>query len=188
MNININTPSFKLSKSDKIILDTNILLMVFYGKFIQKNISYKKGYQDFVNRCLSNKNVIYTTETNICEALHVIDKISLDLYNNKNKVKIGLKEFHKISSESNKVRKDMEVFYNCIKNAIQIIPNEESDNWLNEYFSNNDALDMYDYYLIYITKNNNIKNILTDDEDFICNQDLISGLNILSQNSKIFNN
>lgn len=187
MNININSPICKISKSDKIILDTNILLMVFYSKYIQKDPKYKKGYQDFVNKCLCNKNKLYTTEININEAFHVIDKTALDLYNNKYKTSIGIKEFHKITSELIQLHEDMKVFYNCVKEAIIILPSGSLNEWITGFFSNDAPLDLYDYFLINATKNNNIKNILTDDEDFIHDKELIKELNILSQNSKIFN-
>lgn len=187
MNININSPMCQISKTDKIILDTNILLMVFYSKYIQKDPKYKKGYQDFVNKLLCNKNKVYTTETNINEALHVIDKTALDLYNKRNKTSLGLKEFHKITSELIQVHKDMKIFYNCIKEAIIILPSGNLNEWITEYFSNDAPLDLYDYFLINVAKTNTIKNILTDDEDFIYSSELIEGLNILSQNSKIFN-
>lgn len=187
MNININSPICKISKTDKIIIDTNILLMVFYSKYIQKDPKYKKGYQDFVNRLLGNKNKVYTTETNINEALHVIDKTALDLYNKKNKTSIGIKEFHKITTELNQVHNDMKIFYNCIKEAMIILPSGNLNEWITEYFSNEAPLDLYDYFLINSAKKNNIKNILTDDEDFKYGRELIDGLNLLSQNSKIFN-
>lgn len=187
MIFNINSPTCKFAKGSKIILDTNILLMQFFSRYIQKNASYKVNYQNFISYCISNKLQLYTTEINIYEALHVIDKTCLDIYNNVNNKQIDVKNFHKLTAEIKKTHTEMEIFYKCVKNTIKILPNVESSKWLEEYFNTNNSLDLYDYILLKTSKENNIGNILTDDSDFISDMQLINGLNIISQNSKILN-
>lgn len=184
---NINSPNCKLAKSEKIIIDTNILLMVFYSPYIQQGKTYKQNYQNFFYRCISNKMNLYTTQGNIREALHVIDNISLSIYNIQNKTDLDLKQYHKIETEVIKVHKDMDIFYKCVSGAINIISNEDIDKWINDYFNATNSLDLYDYDLIITAKQNKITNILTDDSDFVSDMNLISGLNLLSQNSKILN-
>ena len=187
MNYNICSPIFKLSKGDKVLVDTNILLMVFYSPYIQQNKPYKQAYQNFFYSCINSKVILYTTQENIREALHVIDNISLTIYNKQNKKQLKLKDFHKISAEVKNVHRAMELFYMGVKQAVNIILNEDMNQWINDYFQSTNCIDLNDYDLIKTAQRYNIKNILTDDCDFVTDINLINGLNLLSQNSKILN-
>lgn len=188
MFLNINSPVVKLKRGEKLIIDTNILLITFFSKIIEKRNPYKEKYQNYVHSCLSNKIELYTTEINLYEGLHVIDKTNLDIYNRAQSSNLSLKEFHKIEKEVEKSREDMSVFYNCIKKSIKILPSDSFEKIFTEdFFNSNNCLDICDYALIKIANINNIYNILTDDSDFISDKTLIKDFNIFTQNSIILN-
>ena len=138
---------------------------------------------------MSNKIELYTTELNIYEGFHVIDKINLDIYNRDKSSKIILKDFHKIESEVKKSREDMDIFYKCIEKSIKILPTGSlKEIFTTDFFDSSNCLDIYDYALLKISSKNKIYNILTDDSDFISDKALIEDFNILTQNSDILNN
>ncbi len=188
MKININSPAFCKIKNEKIILDTNILLIMFFSyNMNEESKDYKKQYQNFIKNNLKN-NTFFTSRINICESFHVIDKTKLEMYNNEHKTQISIKEFHYIKEEIEKTRKDMKIFYECVKNVINILPNEDlKEEWMEEYLNSKNSLDLYDFALIKIAQENNIKNILTNDYDFVSDPDLVKNMNIYSQNSRILN-
>ncbi len=185
--ININAPSLKLAKGEKIILDTNILLMQFYSNPLEKDNERKKGYQNFINKCITNKLKLYTTQLNIYESFHMIDKINLDIYNAVNGTDLNIKNYHKIEEERIKVHSDMEIFYKCLSNAITILQDYTEEHWIDEYIPSNNCLDLYDFALVKISEANGISSILTNDSDFISDIDLIQNFNIFTQNNKILN-
>lgn len=184
--ININSPLTKSIKIYNIIIDTNILFYVFYSR-IEKNSSNKeKLYQDFITFLISTNVKIHTTQFNIYELFHLIDKINLELYNKANSKTLTIKDYHKIPSERTKVHDEFKVVYNSIKQSINILPSTLSDLAIADYINNNSlTLDFYDFALFFIASENDIKNILTHDSDFLSLES--ADITIFTQNHTILN-
>lgn len=181
---NINSPLINSTNFQHLLLDTNILLDVFYSN-ASKEVTHREiSYQNFVTKCLSKKIPLYTTEFNIYECFHVIDNISKDLYDKS----LSLKEYHKIKDEREKVHKDFKIIYTAIRNALKILPASLSEDEILEYIDiTNNYYDLYDFALLKIAKQNGLKYILTNDADFCSNMDYIKPFEIFTQNTKMLN-
>ncbi len=189
MILNIKSPMVKVKNLSKVMIDTNVLIDVFYSN-ISKEISLRERiYQNFVNECITNKKELYTTEYNIFEAFHLIDKINLDIYCECNEKQITMKEYHKIEEERVKVHQQLKIFYNSVKKALEIIPYSLNDTEINKYIiATDNTYDLYDFALLKAIEENNFKYLLTHDSDFCSNIEYVSNIYILTQNDKMINN
>lgn len=186
MVININSPMIKPKNFNKIIIDTNILIDVFYSNIGKEISNRERNYQNFLSNCINTHIPLFTSKYNIFEALHVIDNINCGLYERKTCKEINLKEYHKINEERIKVREDFKIFYNSIKKPIKILDYSLKENELEEYFEDVDnTYDLYDFILIKTAQHYNFKYLLTHDSDFYKN---IENMIILTQNSNLINN
>jgi len=177
---NIKSPNINSLNIPHLILDTNVLLDVFYSNSGKNSTDREKIYQNFITKCISKKIPLYTTELNIYECFHVIESINKELYDNS----LSIKQYHKIKSETEKVHKDFKILYESIKKTLKILPASLSDVQISEYIdSTNLYLDLYDFALLKIAEENNIKFILTNDPDFWGNMEYIEKYYILTQNN-----
>lgn len=186
--ININQPNIKSIKPPKIIIDTNVLIDVFYSN-PSKEITYReKQYQNYINDCVNRKIPLYTTGINIYETFHVIDNINKDIYALSNNTKLTLKEYHKIEDEVKKVHKDCEIIYKSINATIKIISHSTTEAYIQNYINKeNSCLDLYDIVLLKTAENEKIKYILTHDSDFAYSPEEIKDFYVLTQNSDMIN-
>lgn len=186
--ININQPNALAVRPTKIIIDTNVLIDLFYSNASIRTKYRARQYQNYINFCVQKKIPLYTTGINIYETFHVIDNINKDLYNSKNGTKLELKEYHKIGSEVKKVHKEFDVIFKSLSAIINIIPHTTSNDHIENYISKSDSsMDFYDIVLLKTAEDEQIKYILTNDSDFISNPEYIKNCNILTQNSTMIN-
>lgn len=157
----------------KILLDTNILLWVFYER-INSSKSYQKLiYPCFVETLLKkdSSNVLYTTIFNILEAFSVIENNEYEIYlaeNSLDKKTFSKKDYRLISVEREKIKSMLELFFEQLSTALEITENQISKVDLIEFYTTytEQYLDSNDFALIKICNEGNFDYLLTDDADF----------------------
>lgn len=157
----------------KIALDTNILLWLFYERITFSNSYQKETYPCFVEYLLKNEhdNLLYTTIYNILEAFSVIENNEYEIYvteNSLDKNTFSKKDYRLIESERNKIKSILNLFYEQVSNALEIIENQISKSDLIEFYDTytEQYLDPNDFALIKICNQNSFDYLLTDDADF----------------------
>jgi len=188
----INTPNSYSTSISSIAIDTNVLLWTFYGNLIRSVRYQRTHYPNFLSNAITaNRTALYTTYSNIFEALHVIENNEYEIYlasQNLTKNDVSYKDYRTIASERIKLKGTLSVFYNAVKAAINIEDFTENKEILIKEFLDLYLLHQYDFYdfnLIKFSNKNNIKAILTDDIDFKSYQGLINGINIYTANAKM---
>ena len=183
---NIKNPLTPNIAVPKILLDTNILVHIFYNNLYQNTTNISRQYQNYVNHLITKKEKLYTTEFNIYEMYHVIDKINRDIYSRENGQDISLKEYHKNQTEVKKVHKEFKASYDTLKNCIQILPYQFEKEDIDDFCEKDESsLDFYDYMLLKVADKEKFKYILTDDADFVSNLDYIKNFDIMTQNNEM---
>lgn len=179
------------SKSNSIVIDTNVLLWNFYG-----NLSYSSGYQKDIYQPLLSKIVsikgckIYTTTINIFEVFNVIEKSEYRIYlnnNNLDNTKFTMKQYRQLPEERKKIKNTCDLILKQISkcmNVVDVTIKKDDINEFNENF-NFHKYDIFDFALIKFAKDNNIDYILTDDKDFSTGSYLLDTINIMTANNNL---
>jgi len=149
------------------ILDTNVLLYVFYPN---SSPTYAASYSNFVAALINNKKKLCVPMFYLCEAFHVIEKTECKLYNKQNHTSIKLKDYREIPAERSKVKGILRLFLDNIKNIPEIVIEEQTlvtssaDTFIDNYDSH--SLDYFDLCLEEFSDSNGYP-IITNDKDFI---------------------
>lgn len=185
--IDINKVDLEECTDDEFILDTNALLWAFYPNS-QSNYQVAVYYSNFISQLITKEKKIYIPMFNFCEAIHVIEKIEFRIYQhscgNKN---LKIKDFRAIPQERKNLKDTLALFIEQIENIPQITLIEQQLCYnLPKAFVNrfdNHTLDLFDIFLIEISKDKNFS-IITDDKDFLsvqcdnniytCNQNILT--------------
>lgn len=186
--ININQPNALAIRPSKILIDTNVLIDLFYSHPLGRPSYRARQYQNYMNGCLQKKIPLYTTGINIYEIFHVIDNINREFYNSKNGSNLNLKEYHKIDSEVKKVHKEFDMIFKSLSTVITVLPHTTTNEHIENYISKSDScMDFYDIILLKTAEDEQFNYILTHDADFISNPAYVQNYNILTQNSAMIN-
>lgn len=178
------------SLPSSILVDTNVLLWVFYGKYGFKIDKYKASYSKFLSKSLQNKVSVYTTSLNVSEVFHLIEYAEFKFYCEKNNIKITstnrtaeLKKYRSDSNEQNNLKKEFFNVYNQITKQMHILSSNVSHKDVVEYINQApNCPDFFDLAFIKICNDNLIKSILTDDSDF---KNLSKNFDIYTNNVKM---
>lgn len=168
------------------LLDTNALLWAFYPNS-QSGNSSAADYSNFISDIISSNKHIYIPMFNVCEAIHVIERIQYKIYKDTNGIyNLKLKDFRSIPQERNNLKQILNLFWQQLCNIPQIIFIDETiDSELPQKFIDTfeqHSLDLFDT-LLYKLSNEKKYAIITDDKDF--SSVSIVG-NIYSCNSNFF--
>ena len=86
------------------LLDTNALLWAFYPNS-QSGNSSAADYSNFISDIISSNKHIYIPMFNVCEAIHVIERIQYKIYKDTNGIyNLKLKDFRSIPQERNNLK------------------------------------------------------------------------------------
>lgn len=189
--LNIQSPNVQNVKNIySIILDTNVLYYVFIGNNIAPS-SIEKQYQSFILKCINKKVKLYTSSINISELFHLYENEKLKLYNAQNNTSLTLKEFHKIKTERTNIRQEFKVYYNNIKNTINVLDDISPINNIESFLdSGDDTVDLFDFSLVSCCEKHKINYIITNDSDFFINEsgfNISISLYILTANTSLIN-
>ncbi|WP_324051714.1 type II toxin-antitoxin system VapC family toxin [Aeromonas caviae] len=176
MNIRKIDPS--KSNKERFFVDTNVWYWLTYVSSKQFLANPPSDYQttiypDFIEKVLQGGSELYYTQLTLVELANIIERAELAIYNAKigsGEQKISnIKKFRKIKDARTNVLNEIEVAWQSIKNIAKELPVNLHSGILPEFLSTIQSfkLDGYDVLYYQIMKNNNIKNIITDDKDFI---------------------
>lgn len=185
--IDINKVNLDECSDDAFILDTNALLWAFYPNS-QSNYPLAAYYSNFISQLITKDKQIYIPMFNLCEAINVIEKIEFKVYRQSCGDRyLKLKEYRAIPNERQNLKEILDLFIEQIENIPQIKLLEQNLCYdLPKIFVsdfNEHKLDLFDIYLIQISKDKNFS-IITDDKDFLsvqfdnniytCNQNILT--------------
>lgn len=176
--------------SDSLLIDTNILLWSFYGKYgFMANTTYKSSYSNFLANTLSNGTHVYTTALNVSEVFHLIEDAEFKFYCQSNSINLEngktreLKKYRNNPVEQLALKNELQKVYSQITKQIHILSSNVSHKNVCEYTTiAPNCPDFFDTLLVQASNEYLIKNILTDDADFKY-YSLSDSLNIYTNNS-----
>lgn len=180
MHLNVSKTSFAV--------DTNVLYWMFYGNCSYSNEKRQKIYPGALINLKTKNNVLYTPMTCLFELFSIIEKNEYRLFcvrAGKREEDFRLKEYREITQERERVAKVLEITYKNIKSFMTItqqVITKEHVTQMVEKFSGN-TLDVYDKALVDYCLENGVKNIVTDDKDYLS---VNNSLNIFTANSNYF--
>ena len=100
--------------SGSLLVDTNVLLWTFYGKYGFSATPYQNTYLNFLANTLSNGTPVYTTSLNLSELFHIIEVTEFKFYCLSNSIHITpqnrtfeLKKFRANPTENAKLKKNL---------------------------------------------------------------------------------
>ncbi len=165
---NLSNVNFSQISKTSFALDTNILYWVFYGNATYSS-SYQKAYQKIIGDLLETEHEIITTTVNLNELFQLVERNALALYNDINNTSYNLKYYRQLSNERIKIEKELQLLYLQISCCIEIRNNCFDVNVLENFIKQftNHKYDCFDFVLVEYCKKNKIKNLISDDKDFI---------------------
>ena len=181
-----NIDVFKdINESEVFAVDTNVLYWMHSSFDVNARKYQTETYPQFISDLISNGNKLVTTIYNCMELLHLIEKRQLDLYNLNNSSEVRLKKFRNDKNERIGVKEECDVVFEQVKDLYDIkkfiIEIEFLDEFIGQF--ENHKCDNFDYNTLKYYYSENIKNIITDDQDFIS----FPGINIYTANKTIIN-
>lgn len=171
---------------EKFAVDTNVLYWTFYEKSAYSTEVRKKTYPNAVTN-LKLHNQIYVSPLCLYELFVIIEKNEYKIYCDQQKKdeNFKLKDYREILAEREKVGKILEITYKNIRNFATILPQKIDKERVGDLATSfaKDKLDVFDKTLAVFCRENDIKNIITDDRDY---RTVIDELNVYTANRNYF--
>ena len=171
-------------KSEEVFaLDTNVLYWMHYTRCVQADhLTYQVNkYPNFISDLVEKGIKLVTTIYNITELLYIIENHEYKIYKLTDPG-IKKKEFRDILAERLKVKSELDTVLSQIKELYDIkkfnIEILGIDSYITDFGNHN--CDDFDYLIIKYLKENGIKNMITDDRDYIS----VDGITLFTANSK----
>lgn len=176
--------------TSSILVDTNVLLWSFYGKYGFAANTYQSNYSNFLAATLSKGIPVYTTSLNVSEMFHLIETTEFKFYCKSNSLTVTssnrtseLKKYRANLVAQLALRNELKSVYNQITKQIHILSSNISHKNIFEYINvAPNCPDFFDLAFVQACNDNRILNILTDDADF---SQFSKVLDIYTNNSKI---
>lgn len=185
INISCINVADEVDPSEVFAVDTNVLYWMHSSFDVNAKKYQTDIYPQFISDLIDNGNKLVTTIYNCMELLHLIEKRQLDLHNINNSSTIRLKNFRNNAKERLDVKNECDVVFEQIKELYDIrkfvIEIEALDEFIQQFEKH--KCDNFDYNTLKYYREENIKNIITDDQDFIS----FSGINVYTANRTIIN-
>lgn len=166
------TTYMPMNNQKAFFLDTNVLYWFTYPRFgIAKKYEMHRAapYYDFIDRLVSNGNLLFTSIYNITEMVHVIEKNELDIYRvNHPEADWSIKDLRKIPNERSLLKNNMSTALTNVKNICTILNFNFTYDLLDQFISELEQhrCDTFDYAILRNCINENIVNVISDDNDF----------------------
>lgn len=183
---NIESEIFTKVKGEKFAVDTNVLYWTFYEKSTYSSEKRRKIYPNAVTN-LKLHNTIYVSPLCLYELFVIIEKNEYKIYcaEHGKDENFKLKDYREIAQEREKVGKILEITYKNIRNFASILPQNIEKEGIGHLASSfaEDKLDVFDKTLAVFCRENDIKNIITDDRDY---RTVVDELNVYTANRNYF--
>lgn len=161
---------------NSILVDTNVLLWSFYGKYGFATDNYKSSYSNFLAKTLRKGVHVYTTALNVSEMFHLIEHAEFRFYCKNNSINVNrnnqtqeLKKYRANPIEQVLLKNELQNVYNQITKQIHILSSNVSHKDIHEYIQiAPNCPDFFDLSFVQACNDNLISSILTDDADFSC--------------------
>jgi PIN domain. len=184
--IDITNPNIEEADGRAFILDTHILLWVFYSRCAITKAYQKTVYPEFIKHLISKNCKLIVSALNINEMLHFIEKNECDIYNNLHGKNLSVKRFRQLAEQRIFVQSETQLILRQIAGIenFSIIPMTVDLPIIDSFVGNlsKHNCDFFDYFLLDYCNKNGIA-LVTDDSDYI-NSNLI-GTDIYTANSQI---
>lgn len=170
---------YKPQKSDVFLLDTNILIKLFFPvSFDDKN----KPYEDYYKKLLSSKCTLALTSIQVSEFINRCIRIQHNIYITDHPEASDFKKGYRITDNySTSMKAILGILRSNILNHFTIKDDTFSKIDLNQIISYNFSFDFNDAFLASFAKIHNYI-ILTDDKDF---SNYAHGPNIITDNKAL---
>ena len=173
-----------------ILVDTNVLLWSFYGKYGFTANTYQSSYSNFLATTLSKGIPVYTTSLNVSEVFHLIESTEFKFYCQNKSLSINsnnrtaeLKKYRADPVQQILLKNELNSVYNQITKQIHILSSNVSHKNIFDYINvAPNCPDFFDLAFVQACNDNLISCILTDDADFTSFSTM---LDIYTNNSKI---
>ena len=155
---------YKISKNEKVFIDTNILIYLFSPDFVSSNDKYVEQYSKILEILLENKAQIYISSIVVSEFINRVLRIDYE------KNKELYPDFKKDYRKSNEYKDTLKLILKQLKKIFKISRKIDDDfmqfdilEWYKKDL--NQDLDFNDLHIAFIVEKNNFK-LLSNDRDF----------------------
>lgn len=177
----------KLTESDinideSFAVDTNVLFWMHYSRASYGAREYQLTEYPRLISMLSDLDVeCLTTVYNISELLHIIERTEFTIYKDTNNRSLGIKKFRNIIEERMKVKDELSSVYMQLEDFYRFVTFPLDSGVSNEFISQllEHTCDNFDFSILTYLDEMNIKNVITDDIDFITYK---KGINVFTAN------
>jgi PIN domain nuclease of toxin-antitoxin system len=188
----IHASRFQPIGSEHILLDTQILLWMFYPKFSSRMLgidppsSYQlKAYPNILKSLISAKSTLYYTGLNLPELFHQVERFECGLHSYHTKVEMKTKQFrYEVQGAMDNILQEVETIWQTTKRIAHLIPVSLNENVLDESLKQYGTchVDGYDRFMLEVMRTAGIPLwILTDDGDFAC----VKGITVITENQSV---
>lgn len=169
----LNFDFSSLDSNEKFIVDTNILIFMFYSRtttFYNQNLTNQKSleYSDFISGLLSNGNKIVVPTSTLTELYQKIETTEFELkrtlYKNKKQYRSNLSERSLCGQQIDSIKKQIDGI-GSDKLEVQLM-DLNLERFKNDFV--NHSLDTFDFCMLSSAVDSKLYNIITDDCDFMC--------------------
>lgn len=175
----IQASKYKPTGREHILLDTQILLWMYYSKFsspmlgIDRPAGYQlKTYPALLKALLQTKSALYYTGLNLPELFHQIERFECALYSYETKTEMKPKQYRHAANEAmQKVFDEVRTIWDKLHSVAHLIPVALNDRFLQDTLVQYGAskVDGYDRFMLEVVRTAGIPLwILSDDGDMAC--------------------
>ena len=155
---------YKISKNEKVFIDTNILIYLFSPDFVSSNEEYIEQYSKILEVLLQNSAQLYISSVVVSEFINRILRIDYE------KNKELYPDFKQDYRKSQKYKETLNLILKELKKILKIsckINDSFSEFDLLSWYQRdeNQNLDFNDLHIAFIVESNNLK-LLSNDNDF----------------------
>jgi predicted nucleic acid-binding protein len=155
---------YKISKQEKVFIDTNILIYLFSPDFVSSNEKYIEQYSKILEMLLENKAQIYISSIVVSEFINRI--LRIDYEKNKEIYPDFKKDYRKSEEYKNTLKLVLKQLRKIFKISHKIEDNFIEFDVLDWYKKDsNQDLDFNDLHIAFIVEKNGLK-LLSNDSDF----------------------
>ncbi|HEI6905125.1 TPA: PIN domain-containing protein [Yersinia enterocolitica] len=178
--ISVDTPQ----KEEFFLVDTNVWYWMTYTKGITPSRPYLSIYPKYLSNVIANDAVLLHSGLSLAELTHIIERTEREIHEKAINKKIKTKEFrHDYPNERNTALSEIETSWLQVENlAVNIdinICTAVTNRCIQSLKTN--TLDGYDLMILDSMSQNNIKNIITDDSDYVTVKDI----NVFTANTNV---
>lgn len=175
----IQASKYKPTGREHILLDTQILLWMYYPKFSSPMLGSERpaGYQlktypSLLKSLLQAKSALYYTGLSLPELFHQIERFECTLHSYETKTEMKPKHFrHAVDDAMQRIVAEVRAIWETLHNVAHLIPVTLNERFLQDTMSQYGSakVDGYDRFMLEVVRTAGIQLwILSDDGDMAC--------------------